>query len=497
MIDWYPITHLPVFKETSELIRRHFGVRTGIFTAQGIVALSGELQAVANPLCEAFMSRGVPCALNYRTWFEEISHAKTGVFLTCHAGLRGIAVPVFSEETCVAAVFASGWLSSAQQNSQAIFERSRALGLDTITLSSGMERHHPLTERESSLLLDLLSMLARIAEKMIAETPSQAEMETFSGWYGTSPLAEDTRHALALASRSAHPVLLCGAEGTGKTLAATLIHTNSARRDMPFLVLSCESPIETHFDSELFGHKRGAFPGAICDFSGLLDMGHGGTLLLEDIDRLTPALQKRVLRLIESSEYAPTGDNVMRSIDIRIIATTRLSMEAIKGVLDRALYDALTCHAISLPSLNRHPEDIPVLAAHILAELECTLVLSPAVFSALQLYSWPGNVRELKTELERLTVLCRDHDAEETDLSERIYQNAQTLKSAENAAENQLKTFRDLPSWLDDVERNMIIHILEQNHYNRTRSAEILGISRRNLIRKIERFGIETPTEDE
>ena len=497
MIDWYPITHLPVFNETSELIRRHFGVRTGILTAQGIVALTGEQQAVANPLCEAFMSRGTPCVLNYRAWFEEVSQAKTGVFLTCHAGLRGVAVPVFCDGNCAAAIFASGWLSTSDPSPQTIFERCKALGMDTITLSGGMGRMHPLTEREASILLDLLSMLARLTEKMIEETPTLGDTESFSGWHGTSQIADDTRHALALAAQSAYSVLLCGAEGTGKSRAAKLIHTNSVRRDMPFLVLSCESPIETHFDSELFGHKRGAFPGAICDFSGLLDMGHGGTLLLEDIDRLTPALQKRVLRLIESHEYAPTGDSVMRSIDIRVLATTRLSLEECKTTLDRALYDALTCHAVILPPLNRHPEDLPVLAANILSELDQNLVLSPPVLSALQLYPWPGNVRELKTELERLTVLCRDHDAEESDLSERIYQNAQTLKGAENAADNQLKTFRDLPSWLDDVERNMIIHILEQNHYNRTRSADILGISRRNLIRKIERFGIETPAEDE
>ena len=500
MIDWYHITHHPVFQETSELIRRHFNVRTGIFTSQGIVALAGEQQAVATPVCEAFLSRAGHCASQYRIWFEEVQKANTGIFLTCHAGLRGAAVPVLCGGTCVAAIFASGWTSSNQPNTQAIFERSRALELDSVTLSSALGRQHPLTERERALMFDLLSMLARVAESVIMETPSGIPPASFSGWHGTSDHAEATRHALGLAAISDAPVLVHGPEGSGKTLAAGLIHANSARSAMPLLMLSCEDAIETHLDSELFGHRRGAFPGAICDFSGLLDMGHGGTLLLEDLDKLTHGLQKRILHLIEAHAYAPVGDSVMRSINIRLLATTRLCPEEAlrEGKLDRGLYDALMCHAIGLTPLCHHSEDIPAIAAHILSELGSGLTLSPSVLSAFQCYTWPGNVRELRTELERLTVLCHgEREADISDLSERIYQNAQTQHGAENAADHQTSVFRDLPTWLDHVERNMILHILEQNHFNRTRSAEILGISRRNLIRKIERFGIETPSDAE
>ncbi len=500
MIDWYQITHLPVFKETSELMRRHFNVRTGILTPQGIAAHAGEQQVVSNPLCEAFMSHDCHCIHNYRRWFDEISHAATGVFLTCHAGLSGAAVPIFQGEQCVAAVFASGFTQATRSTSQTVFERSRSLGIDAVTLSSGLQRQTPLTERESNLLLELLSLLARQAEQLLTAPPSQNAESTFTGWFGTSHDAMQSREALGHAAQSRYPVLLSGPEGSGKSLAAQLIHANSDRKNMPFLVLSCEMPVETHFASELFGHRRGAFPGAICDFSGLLDMGHGGTLLLEDLDQLTPALQKRILHLIESHEFAPTGDHVMRSIDIRVIATMRLSPEQAlaEGKLDRALYDAFMCHNIMLSPLCQHTDDIPQLTSHILAELGSTITLSYDVLDALKRYTWPGNVRELMTELERLTVLCKDgHEAQPCDLSERIYQNAQTLQGAETAANTHSATFSDLPSWLDDVERNMIIHILEQNHYNRTKSAEILGISRRNLIRKIERFAIETPTSDE
>ena len=495
MTDWNEIAHLPEISEIAEILRRQLNLWVGIATPSGIAAYAGEQQAVSKPLCEAFMANHGNCRDSYIAWYQEAAHARGPVLVRCHAGLRGMAAPIFLNDRCEAAVFASGFIEPGDEED--IFERSHTHAQSQSTLSNSVNRLEPMTPREKRLALELLSAVARYAQKALSSDNALTPVSGFDRFAGPSALSQSIRTQLSLAAHHALPVLLSGPSGSGKSLAAELIHSNSERRNEAFIVQSCVSESDTAFLSELFGHRRGAFPGALCDMPGLIELAHGGTLVLDDIDALSPNLQKRVLKLAEDGTYLPLGDPIPRHVDIRLIAASRLSLDELtrSDAFDRALVDRF--QRLVCPPLASHAEDIQQIASLYLHTQGVHASLSDELVHALTTYAWPGNVRELQSELERLAILNKNSPVLTADfVSERIRIAAQTTPPTDAAPHITATPFTNLAQWLDELERNMILHVLEQNQFNRTRAADVLGISRRNLIRKIERFEIETPSDD-
>jgi DNA-binding NtrC family response regulator len=267
---------------------------------------------------------------------------------------------------------------------------------------------------------------------------------------------------------------------------ARAIHSHSKRAREPFVGINCGAIADTLLESELFGHQRGSFTGAVSDHKGVFEQAGGGTVLLDEIGDTTAALQVRLLRVLEEGEVRPVGGSRALRIAARIIAATNVPLE--QAVDDKRfrqdLYYRLSVILIRVPALRDRRADIPLLIGAFLDDA-CKRagqkkLLSTEALDALLRHPWPGNVRELRNTIERLVVSSRGSLIEAFDLPETVTAPPHALVA---------QPFADLPS-LEELERRYLLHVLDAASGNRTRAAEILGVDRRTLYRMAERFGL-------
>jgi len=291
---------------------------------------------------------------------------------------------------------------------------------------------------------------------------------------------------IARAADSSVPVLVTGESGTGKELVARAIHANSTRNVRPFVAINCGAIPDTLLESELFGHTRGAFTGAVSDAKGLFEQAHGGTIFLDEIGEMPAALQVKLLRTLEDGEVRPIGASRPVRADARVIAATNADLEqAIAEQRFRQdLYYRLSVVVIRIPPLRERRTDIPLLVERFLQNANDhagrRIELSEESLTALTAHDWPGNVRELENTIERLVLFSRGSRVEVTDLPPGLSHDSTTLEG---------RLFTDLPA-LDELERRYLMHVLEAVGGNRTRAAAVMGIDRRTLYRMADRFGV-------
>lgn len=280
-------------------------------------------------------------------------------------------------------------------------------------------------------------------------------------------------------------VLLTGETGSGKELAARTLHRLSNRSHRPFVVVDCGSLVETLFESEIFGHVKGAFTGAVDTTAGKFETAHGGTLLLDEIANINTRIQARLLRVVQEQEISKIGSSQMKKFDVRIISATNrnLQEEVEAGHFRNDLFYRLNVVQIHIPSLRERRADIPALARYFLNLLSRDLRkpvsgISPEAMRILENYQWPGNVRELKNAIERAIVVCQKTNIGPQDI-------ILSQQSSTAAAQPQPKN-----NSLAEAERNEIIRVLIEHKGNRSRSAERLGINRKTLREKIHKYEI-------
>ena len=296
---------------------------------------------------------------------------------------------------------------------------------------------------------------------------------------------------IAYAADSAAPVLILGESGTGKELVARAIHGNGARASRPFVAINCGAIPETLLESELFGHTRGAFTGAVTDRKGIIEQASGGTVLLDEIGETSLALQVRLLRTIEEGEVRPVGAGRTVNVDARVISATNrdLEKEVAAQRFRQDLYYRLSVIVITVPPLRERRSDIPLLVAQFLQNASAragrTVELAPEALDALTGHDWPGNVRELENTIERLVLFSRGSSIHASDLPPAISAVGASTRFHQHM-------FADLPS-LDEHERRYLLHVLHAVAGNRTRAAEVMGIDRRTLYRMAIRFGLNLP----
>jgi transcriptional regulator with PAS, ATPase and Fis domain len=303
---------------------------------------------------------------------------------------------------------------------------------------------------------------------------------------GGSPAMEELSELIARIAPSDSTVLIQGENGTGKELVARAIHTQSLRRDQPFVITNCSAFNDNLLDSELFGHTRGAFTGAIADKPGLFEIADRGTFFLDEIGDMSPALQVKVLRVIQDGTFTRVGDHETRHADVRLIAATHRDLGAMvaSGAFREDLFYRINVINLALPPLRQRGDDISRLIDHFLARHKKKKRLAPAAAARLLVYPWPGNVRELENEIERLVVLSGEVAVIEHELlSPRIRQWVPSA-SAELAHDE-----TSLPAAVEALERRMIEAAMRRHAGNKTRAAEELKVSRRNLIRLVQKYG--------
>jgi len=337
-----------------------------------------------------------------------------------------------------------------------------------------------------------LEQLRALVKSALSLPDQEDEARPDTPLLGESAPLEQARTLIAKLARTQAPVHVSGESGSGKELAARLIHGQGARRDRPFVPVNCGAIPETLMESEFFGYKKGAFTGADQDRDGFFQAANGGTLFLDEVADLPVAMQVKLLRAIQEKRVRKVGSTQEEPVDVRIISATHQNLAQLveTGKFRQDLFYRLNVIELKMPPLRDCREDVPRIAASILARIAQAsggkpARLSEAAQAELQNYDFPGNIRELENVLERATALSGEAEIGPEDL---MLRPAAVEASEVRGGEGGLSV--PLPEYLDRVEREAILEALARTRFNRTAAAKLLGITFRTLRYRMQRLGI-------
>jgi two-component system, NtrC family, response regulator AtoC len=352
-----------------------------------------------------------------------------------------------------------------------------------------------------------LAELKKTVSRALAQRALQRRAETNNGGdeenpqqlgkiIGKSPAMLEVYKTVARVAPTKSTALILGESGTGKELIAQAIHQHSPRANRPFVAVDCGALTETILESELFGHVRGAFTGALADKKGVFEEAQGGTCFLDEIGGISTNMQARLLRVLQEHEIRRVGGKDWVKVDVRVVAATNhnLSEAVSKGDFRQDLYYRLDVVTIHLPPLRERVEDIPLLARHFLQRYtqesgKSITAISDKAMELLCAYSWPGNIRELENAIEQAVALSYQSVLTPDDLPEAVRDYA-VAKSFQPDTHDEQFLFPDTPT-LEEVKKRYVLHVLKHNQGNVSRSARVLNIDRRSLYRMLARFKIE------
>ncbi len=337
----------------------------------------------------------------------------------------------------------------------------------------------------------------RLKEENILQKRRIENLFDASRIIGRSPKMRQVLETVAMVAPTEASVLILGESGTGKELIANALHQGSSRSERRFIKINCAALPETLLESELFGHERGAFTGAVGRKPGRFELADGGTIFLDEIGEMTFSTQAKLLRVLQEREFEPLGSTKSVRVDIRVISASNrdLKDEVKRGNFREDLFYRLNVVPINLPPLRERKEDIPLLVDHFLhiyneKNNRRLKGFHPRALDAMMRYSWPGNIRELENVVERAVILTMDEYVSFSELPESISgESASVIPTTSKAGIVPGMTIREL-------EKELILVTLEHNDGNRTRSAGFLGITRRTLQNKLKEYGIDSHGSD-
>jgi DNA-binding NtrC family response regulator len=339
--------------------------------------------------------------------------------------------------------------------------------------------------------MDVEEIRATVLRALRRREEAQAALpvagDELGGVVGRSPAMVEVYKTIARVAAGRSTVLVTGESGTGKELIARAVHEHSPRRKRPFVTVDCAALTETLLESELFGHVRGSFTGAVADAPGLFAEASGGTIFLDEIGDVSPALQAKLLRVLQEHHVRPVGGTEWRPVDVRVVAATNCDLAAAvaEGRFREDLYYRLKVVTIAVPPLRERREDIPLLVDHLVrrAAAQCgkpVSGVSEAALALLTAYHWPGNIRELAHVLERGVALARHEVLTTEDLPAELHRRP--AASAD-------RVMADRPT-LAELKRRYVARVLEEQGGNVSRAASVLGVDRRSLYRMLQRWGL-------
>ncbi len=509
------------------LLRDEFGVWVGFIDEHGKAhPIAGGITPIDKPGCQRLMATSVlsnqdgeprTCVQSLRRWAAAAQEAGESsedapIEASCHAGFSAMLFPLAltdadpKTETTSGCLYVSGWVPS-EMSHRALGEIRKTLEDNALMREDGpseeeaIDRIPRLDRRERGFVRSICDNIVEEVEQLFAEPDGRAsvvvEGQSFHGMVGASPKVLDLFETISIVADSNSTVLIEGENGTGKELIARALHLESRRSERPFVALNCAAIPGDLIASELFGHKKGAFSGAHRDRSGLLAEADGGTLLLDEIGDMDLHLQVKLLRFLQEGTYMPVGANDTRKVDVRVLCATNQDLRELvrQSKFRKDLYFRINVINLTSPPLRRRRGDVKVLADHFLARAakrhnRPIKTLSDTCLEKLEAHQWPGNVRELENEIERLVIMSGDEEHITASLlSERV---------APSEAEPDFPGFEDmeLPEAVEQLERTMILDQLRETGWNKSQTARNLGVSRRNLIRKVSRYELERFRED-
>lgn len=322
--------------------------------------------------------------------------------------------------------------------------------------------------------------------RLKSELSDKADFRTI---IGSSREMEKVFEVIRKVADTDAPVFITGESGTGKELVARALHANSSRRSAPFVAINCSAIPRDLLESELFGHTKGAFTGAIKEKQGKFQLADGGTLFLDEIGDLLLELQPKLLRALQEKEVEPVGGTTVQRVDVRIVSATNLHIDKAiaTGTFREDLYYRLSVIPIHLPPLRERQQDIPLLVRYF-ATKHCTIdtvMFEHEAIDSLTKYPWPGNVRELENTVERLLIMRNSNSISYNDLPDKF-----RVTQKEGSA---IINLPDEGYSLEQLEREIVVHALVRNGWNQTAAARFLRIPRHTLLYRIEKYGIELP----
>ena len=508
-VRWEEFDKILVIQRLRDLVSRWWDIQINFTDEKGLLrgVPSGRFFNPTNTICKAITraQQGFTgCRGTARQTTVETTNSKVASLSRCHAGFSALAMPIRIGKKYMGCVFADGFIYEETANEQRVAisdylrinfsssERELQKEVDSLTVLGEKEIQY-LTELINLVVAEILMVQKDLSEEKQKVKRLHQELSKrydFSQMIGTSLVMQDLYQMLERVCESDATILVQGENGTGKELIARAIHFNSARKDNSFVVVNCGAFNENLLESELFGHIKGAFTGAVRDKQGLFAEADCGTLFLDEIGDTSMSMQVKMLRVLQEGTYTPVGSTKTQSANVRILAATNkdLAQMVKDGQFREDLYYRLNVINIAVPPLRERREDIPLLIDYFLNTKKTnglTKKIDRDCMERLLNHSWPGNVRELENEIERLCVLSgKDQQIVSSFLSPRI----------KDAPVERYRTPGKLRDALEELERQMIQDGLERTSGNKSKLAKELGISRAGLTMKVEKYKLEKRT---
>jgi transcriptional regulator with GAF, ATPase, and Fis domain len=516
MIDLRPYGRLHTILLLKDVIRRWWGVELAIADATGYVLdhAEGKIVPPANDYCrlalfskEGFRRCNESIKAVAGKMKPDVVHKGRAIVHECHLGFDVIAVPIVLDGNVAGFLFVGGAVQRDVVRAD-LARRVRDLGVERGIADDG--RVPLLGPSDVQRIIELLELGVGEIGKYWSElklrerdhaTASRelGERYRFENIVGTSRSMQEVFRLLEKIVQSESTVLIHGESGTGKELVARAIHFNGPRAKKPFVVQNCSAFNDNLLESALFGHHKGAFTGAVKDKKGLFEVADGGSFFLDEIGDMSPALQVKLLRVLQEGTFTPVGATEVKQVDVRVIAATHkdLSKMVERGEFREDLYYRINVIKMVVPPLRDRLDDMPLLCEHFMRKHDRQKTrrrwLGRDVLYAFRGYTWPGNIRELENEIERMLVLGGDEDELGIELvSPKLREASASPRPPASVA----ATWSALPNGslreaVEAVEREIINQGLIRTHWNKSQLAKELGISRSNLIQKCTYYGLD------
>jgi DNA-binding NtrC family response regulator len=343
----------------------------------------------------------------------------------------------------------------------------------------------PVDVSRLKLLLEKIGTRSRVYEEMLLLRDKVRKLGTFGKLNGSTPKMKAIFKQIQVIAPTSAPVLIIGESGTGKELVAKAVHQNSKRKERIYLPVNCAAIPPSLLESELFGHEKGAFTGAVAQKLGCFELAHMGTLFLDEIGEMSPDLQSKLLRVLEDGSFRRLGGKAEQKVDVRVVAATNRNLEEAveEGQFREDLYYRLNVFNIDLPPLRERLEDMPLLVQSFVEEFNVkndrnVRGVSRDALRILKKYSFPGNVRELKNVIERAVIVSQNDVIEPEDLPENLTKKAQKAPTVEF----------DLGLPMEEIEKEWLFHTINYVNGNKTKAAKILNISLKTLHNKLNKY---------
>ena len=503
---WERVFASPLCQRTctllKQLFKRSFGFSdlTGI-TDEEFKRIRDSLKELSIPLpfCEIIWrtEEGVRrCNLNEKQCVARILITGKIDICTCHAGLTEVGIPIiYRDKYCGLMNLYGGLLlhPPSQIHFDQIAERVKDFGIDLEDLKKAYFEVTPVSDDLLKVMLNLIEVVVEEIIKVAIEIEEDkkriAELENalsekyrFEGIIGKSKVMQDVFKLLMRVAESKNPILIEGESGTGKELIASTIHYNSLRKNGLFTAINCGGLTESLLESELFGHLKGSFTGATHDKKGLFETADKGTFFLDEIAEMSPALQVKLLRVLQEGTFFPVGATEPRKVDVRIISATNKNLKELlaKGAFREDLYYRLNVIKITLPPLRERKEDIPLLIDHFIktsrsAKKEEVIGVKENALKALMDYHWPGNIRELQNVIERAIALANSTYITPEDLPEEIVKKAKELSPPIDIHKPYEEMKKDI---LNSFQKEYLSKLMSETKGNISKASRLAGLSR-------------------